>query len=187
MNEYRLKKFVGSFYICGFMGAGKSAIGSLLAKKLKIPFHDLDKYLVQKEGRKIPVIFEENGEGYFRQKEWEYLLELTRNFKGVVSLGGGALQNQQIVDHLKLNGLLVFLDVPMEIILDRVLRNPKRPIVRKPNGKIKDRESLKKELETLYSSRIEFYKQAEIKVLTSGIERKEVVVERLIEKIIKHV
>jgi len=187
MNEHRLKKFKGSFFICGFMGVGKSAIGSLLAQKMELPFHDLDKYLVHKEGKNIPEIFNENGEKYFREKEWHYLLKLSRDFKGIVSLGGGSLQNQHIVDHLKVNGLLIFLDTPMEIILDRVLGNPNRPIVRNIDGKIKDRASLKKELETLYSSRIEFYKQAEIKVLTSGTEEKEVVVDRLFDKIIKHV
>jgi shikimate kinase len=187
MNEHRLKQFKGSLFLCGFMGAGKSAIGSIVAKKLQLPFHDLDRYLVQKEGQKISTIFKEKGEEYFREKEWHYLLELTRNFKGIVSLGGGALQNQHIIDHLKVNGMLIFLEVPMEVILDRILKNPKRPIVKNADGKIKDRESLKKELETLYSNRIEFYKQAEVHVVTSGTENREVVADRVIDKIFKHV
>tara|TARA_R110002126_G_scaffold19675_4_gene73873 strand:- start:31754 stop:32317 length:564 start_codon:yes stop_codon:yes gene_type:complete len=187
MSDYRLKRFEGSFYISGFMGAGKSAIGSLLAKKLELPFHDLDKYLVLKEGKQIPEIFNDEGENYFREKEWEYLLDLTRSFKGVVALGGGALQNQHIVDHLKVHGLLIYLDSPLDVILDRILMNPKRPIVRNEAGEIKSRETLKIELETLYSSRIEFYKQAEVKLITSGNEEKELVVNRLIDKIKKHV
>lgn len=187
MNDYRLKKFQGSFYLTGFMGAGKSAIGSRLAKNLELPFHDLDKYLVKKEGKTIPKIFKEYGEDYFREKEWEYLLELTKAFKGVVALGGGALQNQRIVDHLKLHGLIVFLDTPMEVILDRVIRNPKRPIVRNSEGEIKSRETLKNELETLYSNRVEFYNQAQVKITTTGKEDKSKVVNRLIEKIKQHV
>jgi shikimate kinase len=187
MSDYRLKHFKGSIYVSGFMGAGKSAIGSLLAKELELPFHDLDKYLEQREKKKITDIFKDEGEKYFREKEWEYLLDLTRSFKGVVALGGGALQNQHIVDHLKVNGVLIFLDTPMEVILDRVLGNPKRPIVRNNNGEIKSRETLKIELETLYSARIELYKQAEVKLPTSGNEEKKLVVDRLIEKIMKHV
>jgi shikimate kinase len=187
MSDYRLKGFDGSFYISGFMGAGKSVIGSLFAQKLELPFHDLDKYLVQKERKNIQDIFKEDGEQYFREKEWEYLLDLTRSFKGVIALGGGALQNQNIVDHLKVNGLLIYIDTPMEVILDRILRNPKRPIVRNELGEIKSRETLKIELETLYSSRIEFYKQAEVELITSGNEKKEIVVNRLIDKIKKHV
>jgi shikimate kinase len=187
MNDYRLKQFKGSFYITGFMGTGKSAIGSRLARKLELPFHDLDNYLEKKEGKSIPRIFEEQGEKYFRIKEWEYLLELTRSFKGVVALGGGALQNQHIVDHLKVHGLLVFLSTPIDIILDRVLRNPKRPIVRNEKGEIKKEETLKRELETLYSKRIEFYNQAEVKFSTSGKEDKDVVTMKLLDKIKNHV
>lgn len=187
MNEYRLNRFNGSFYLSGFMGAGKSAIGRLLAKRLSLPFKDLDEEIEEREGYKIPEIFEFKGEEYFREKEWEYLLDLTRNYKGVLSLGGGALQNQNIVDHLKINGLLVYIDVPIDVILDRVLGNPKRPIVRDKEGKIKDRETLKRELETLYSKRIEFYKQAEVKLITSGRDKKENVVNLLIEKIKNHV
>lgn len=187
MNEHRLKNFIGSFYISGFMGAGKSAIGSRLAKKLQLPFHDLDKYISHREGKRIPEIFKQDGEQYFREKEKEYLLELTKNFKGVLALGGGALQNQHILDHLKIHGILIFIETPLEEVLDRVLRNPKRPIVRNTDGEIKSRETLKIELETLYSSRIELYNQAEIKLINSGNVPKEIVVKRLIDKIKKHV
>ncbi len=187
MNEHRLNRFEGSFYLSGFMGAGKSSIGRLLAKELGLEFRDLDEYLEQKEKTTIPEIFKTKGENYFRQKEWENLLDLTRTFKGVVALGGGALHNQHIIDHLKLNGLLIYIDVPMDVILTRVLNNPKRPIVRDEHGEIKSRETLKRELEALYSKRIEFYKQVEVKVITSGYENKNLVVKRLIDKIKKHV
>ncbi|MEQ8577103.1 MAG: shikimate kinase [Balneola sp.] len=187
MSEYRLKQFKDSFYITGFMGTGKSAIGSLLAQELELPFHDLDKYLVKKEEMSIPDIFKEYGEEYFRTKEWEYLQELTRSFKGVVALGGGALQNQHVVDHLKVHGLLIHLETPLEVILDRVLRNPKRPIVRNEKGEIKNKETLKNELETLYSTRKEFYNQAQVRLTTTGLEEKEAVLKRLINKIKNYV
>lgn len=187
MNEHRLKKFDGSFYISGFMATGKSAVGSIISRKLKLPFIDLDDVIEQKETKTIPEIFTEDGESHFRELEWKYLLELTKTFKGIVSLGGGALQNQQIVDHLKLHGLLVYIDTPLDIILERVLGNPKRPITRDSNGEIKNKEKLKIELETLYSTRLKYYKQAQIKVLTSGIESKEVVANLIIQKIKTHV
>ncbi len=187
MNEHRLKRFEGSFYICGFMGAGKSSVGRLLAKELGLPFHDLDKYLEKKEGRKIADIFGEEGEDYFRKKEWEYLLDLTRSFKGVVALGGGALQNQQIVDHLKLHGLLILIDVPMDVILDRVMRNKKRPIVVDEEGKIKSRETLLKELNVLYSKRFKYYKQAQITITTDGKRNKKDLIPILTDKIKQHV
>ncbi len=187
MNNFRLKKFKGSFYISGFMATGKSAIGRMLANKLELPFEDLDNVIEQKSGKTIPEIFEHDGEAHFRELEWKYLLELTREFKGVVSLGGGALHNQRVVDHLKVHGLLIYIDTPLDVIVERVRRNPKRPISKDEQGEIKSEETLKIELEALYSTRIEFYKQAEVKVITSGKEPKELVTDRLVDKIKKHV
>lgn len=187
MNEHRLTRFEGSFYICGFMGAGKSSIGRLLAKELGLPFHDLDKYLERKEGRTIPDVFDQKGEVYFREKEREYLLELARSFKGVVALGGGSLQDQQIVDYLKLHGLLILIDVPMDIIVNRVMRNKKRPIVVDKKGKIKSRETLLKELNVLYSQRLKYYKQAQITITTDGLRNKQDLIPVLIDKIKQHV
>ncbi len=187
MNDHRLKRFKGSFYLSGFMAAGKSAIGKVVARKLNLPFVDLDTVIEKKSGKKIPQIFKEDGETKFRELEWKYLLELTREFNGVVSLGGGALQNQPVIDHLKLHGMLIFIDTPLDIIIERIRKNPKRPISKHENGEIKSEETLKIELEALYSKRIEFYKQAEVKVITSGLEPKDVVADILIDKIKKHV
>lgn len=187
MNEYRLKNYDGSFYVSGFMATGKSAVGKVVAKKLGVPFKDLDVVIEKKENKSIIEIFNTDGESHFRKLEQLYLLELTKTFKGVVSLGGGALQNQHIVDHLKLHGLLIYIDTPLNVILDRILRNPKRPITRDANGKIKNKEALKIELEALYSNRLKYYKQAQIKALTSGVEPKEVVANLIIQKIKTHV
>ena len=187
MNEYRLKNYKGSFFICGFMGAGKSTIGKLLAKELALPFRDLDTYIEEKENCQVSEIFQNKGEEYFRAKEWEYLLELTRNFVGVISLGGGALQNQQIVDHLKLHGLLILIDLPLEVIVSRIRKNKKRPIVIDKDGELKTEQKLLNELKVLYSTRLEFYKQAQIKLITNGTEDSQNLIPVLINKIKKHV
>ncbi len=92
MNTYRLERFNGSIYLCGFMASGKSTLGKALADKLGWDFRDLDTVIEQKEGMSITEIFKEKGEDYFREKECEYLLSLTREFKGAVALGGGAIQ-----------------------------------------------------------------------------------------------
>lgn len=187
MNLYRLERFDGIIFICGFMGTGKSTIGKGLAEKLDRHFIDLDKLIERNEGRTIKSIFENEGESYFRMKEWEYLLDLTKGFKGVIALGGGALHNQQVVDHLKLHGLIVFIDTPMEVIVDRVMRNKKRPIVLDKHGKIKSRETLFTELKSLYSTREALYEQAQVKIRTDGHGKKEAVVSELITKLSRHV
>ena len=107
-NEFnKAKKYQESIYLVGFMASGKSAIGKILAQILEKPYLDLDDYIVEKEERSIPQIFNDKGEAYFRTQEWKYILEITQNFKGIVSLGGGALHNQKVVDHIKLYGLMV--------------------------------------------------------------------------------
>ncbi|MBO6535056.1 MAG: shikimate kinase [Balneolaceae bacterium] len=187
MNEYRLKKYQQSFFMVGFMASGKSTIGRLLAKKIERPFLDLDAYIVEKEGRDIKQIFDENGESYFRNLEWKALLEVTQNFKGVVSLGGGALHNQQVVDHLKIYGLMIFLKTDISVTVDRVLRNKKRPIVLDTEGELKSRETLFNELESLYLKRIDLYKQAQIIIESTGNETKDHQVARVIEKLLRYV
>ena len=187
MNTYRLERFKESIYVCGFMASGKSTLGSALAEKLGREFMDLDDVIEKREGKSIRSIFSDEGEAYFRKREWEYLLDLTRNFKGVVSLGGGALQNQRIVDHLKVNGLLLFVDTSLEEITDRVLNSKERPILFNKAGKIKSRESLFTELKALYSGREKFYKQAQISIKTQLYSSVEEMTEASIEKITRHV
>lgn len=187
MNEYRLKKYEGSIYLTGFMATGKSTIGRLVARELERSFADLDNVITTKEKKSIKRIFAEKGEAYFREKEWEYLLELTREFKGVVSLGGGALHNQRVIDHLKLHGIIVFIDTPMDIIIERVLRNTNRPIVLNEKGEIKSKETLYKELKSLYSSRIGLYQQAQITLESIGSESIEGQALQLIDKLKRYV
>ncbi|MCP9290200.1 shikimate kinase [Gracilimonas sediminicola] len=187
MNSYRLQKFKDSMYLCGFMASGKSTLGKALAGKLEREYRDLDEVIVEREGKSIRAIFDEHGEHYFREKEWEYLLDLTRNFRGVVSLGGGALQNQRIVDHLKVNGLLLFVDTPLEQITDRVLQSDERPILFNKDGKIKSRDTLFTELKALYSGREKFYKQAQVAIKTPLFSSVEEMTEAAIEKITRHV
>lgn len=177
----------GSIYLCGFMASGKSKLGKALASKLDLEFRDLDTEIVEREQRSIREIFEEQGEASFRRIEWECLLELTRSFTGVVALGGGSLQNQQIVDHLKVHGLLIFLETPLEVITERVSRNTRRPFLYDEKGNIKSRETLFKQLKSLYSERISFYKQAQITLDTSLFSSVEEKTDEVIKKIKRHV
>ncbi|MEO1022009.1 MAG: shikimate kinase [Bacteroidota bacterium] len=187
MNEYRLERYKGSIYMCGFMGAGKSTIGKQVAEHLDLPFKDLDKEIEESEQKTIPELFSEEGEGYFREKEWEVLLHLTRTYQGVLALGGGALHNQKVVDHLKLHGLLVFIDAPLKRIVHRVLRNPHRPIARKTDGSLKTKQDLLAELKSLYSTREMFYQQAQIHISTKPFKKSSEVIPIVIEKIKRHV
>ncbi len=187
MNLYRLKRFKESIFLVGFMATGKSSIGKKLADALERPFTDLDEYIVDKEGMSISMMFKEYGEAYFREKEWDSLLEITQNVNGVISLGGGALHNQQVVDHLKLYGLIVFIKTPLNVIVDRVSRNKKRPIVLNEEGEIKSQDILFSELESLYLKRVDLYNQAQVILESTGKETKDEQATRLIEKLQRYV
>lgn len=182
-----IKNLPDRIFICGFMGAGKSTIGKLLADKLNQPFIDLDERIEEQAGNSIPKIFDEEGEEYFRKLERAAVLDIIRDEHGVVALGGGSLQNQHILDHVKLNGLLIFIETPFSVILDRITENPDRPLLLDENGNMKEEELLREELRNLYHERLPLYEQAELQVNSRNYESTEELVRDLIKKIRNHV
>jgi len=149
-------------YLCGFMGAGKSTIGRALAQRLELPFQDLDDIIVEKAGKAISSIFADSGEAKFRILERKSLLEVSDSHRGVLALGGGSLQNQQVLDHLKSTGLLVFIEAPLSLIIKRISDDEGRPMLLDDHGKPKEREQLYEDMELLYESRLPLYSQAHI-------------------------
>lgn len=158
--------------LCGMMGAGKSTIGKKVAKLLGLPFSDLDAVIEEKEGRSIPEIFSESGEAAFRSIERDLLVHLARNHKGVLALGGGSLQNQHVVDHIKLYGWLVFLDAPLTDITSRLLKSKNRPMLEN-----NDKETVERRVSELMAERLPLYRQAHITIKTGGISRKKAAAE----------
>lgn len=151
-----------SYYLTGFMAAGKSRLGAQLAQLLEVPFTDLDDYIEAESGLEIPVIFELYGENGFRNFERKYLLQLIEHYRGVLSLGGGALHNQSMVDSIKQRGTLVFINTPLNVILNRLYKDKKRPLLRDASGNMKSKKQIKKQLTSLYKKRLPLYKKADI-------------------------
>lgn len=160
MDELTLKKPI---FLCGMMGSGKSTVGRVLADSLQVPFCDLDEMIVKKAGISIPEIFERHGESGFRKLERKILIRESQYFKGVMALGGGSLQNQHLIDHLKIYGWLVFLDVPQSVISARISGDPNRPML-KANDSEKDDGTGRNKIGTLLNERLPYYRQAEITV-----------------------
>ncbi len=174
-------------FLSGFMGAGKTTVGKKLARRLETDFIDLDSLVEQKAGVSVREIFEKKGEKFFRKMERRCLQEVIRGPKGVVSLGGGSLQNQQLVDFVKLNGLLVFLETPFSVIFDRLKEQKDRPLLLDDEGNFKEQAVLKEELRTLYNSRLPLYEQAEMSIDSSEYESADKLVTALTKKIRDHV
>lgn len=110
--------------LLGYMASGKSTVGKHLAKKMEVPFIDLDAYIEAKENMVISTVFKEKGEIYFRKKEHYYLQELLNtdtNF--VLSLGGGApcyAGNMDLV--IASNAISIYLQANIKILTDRLLK-----------------------------------------------------------------
>lgn len=181
------RTFPDRIFISGFMGAGKSTIGKALAQKLEQNFWDLDNFIEQEAGKSIPTIFKQEGEQAFRQKEQSAVLKIIRKKKGVIALGGGTLQNQHLLDHIKVNGLLVFIDTPINEIINRIEGDANRPLLLDENETMKPIAKLKEDLQKLYEKRLPFYEQAEVTVKSTDYETREKLVNGLVKKIRYHV
>ena len=112
----------------GMMGSGKSSIGSLVAKKLKLNFVDIDKEIENNLNLTIKKIFEIKGEDYFRKTEEQTTLKKLKLTSTVISLGGGAFTNTNIRKEVLKNHLSFWLNWNNDILLNRIKNSKKRPI-----------------------------------------------------------
>ncbi len=112
----------------GMMGSGKSSIGSLVAKKLKVEFIDVDKEIEKELGISISKMFETKGEDYFRKYEEKITLRVLKTNSIVVSLGGGAFVNKVIRKEILKNHISFWLNWNDKILLERIKNSKKRPL-----------------------------------------------------------
>jgi len=124
----KLMKSKENLVFLGMMGSGKSSIGSLVAKKLKLNFIDVDKEIEKELGISISKIFETKGEDYFRKFEEKITLKILRINSAVVSLGGGAFVNKMIRKEVLKNHISFWLNWNNEILLNRIKNSKKRPL-----------------------------------------------------------
>ncbi|PKM25117.1 MAG: shikimate kinase AroK [Gammaproteobacteria bacterium HGW-Gammaproteobacteria-13] len=116
--------------LVGPMGAGKSTIGRLLAKELRLPFKDSDKEIEQRTGADIPWIFDVEGEQGFREREQAVIAELCNVDGMVLATGGGAVMRSENRVALRRGGRVVYLHASVEQQVDRTSRDRNRPLLR---------------------------------------------------------
>ena len=100
--------------LIGMPSCGKTTIGKILAEKFNKEFIDTDEEIVKKKGISIPQIFEDYGEEYFRKLESEVIAEVSLKQNCVIATGGGAILNSKNIELLKGNGIILFIDRPLE-------------------------------------------------------------------------
>ena len=119
----------GYLFLVGMMGAGKSTVGRLLARRLKLRFVDCDHEIERRCGVKVPLIFEIEGEPGFRARESEVLAELTA-MKGIVlATGGGAVLSEANRRRLAEHGMVIYLRARPEDLYGRVRHDRNRPLL----------------------------------------------------------
>lgn len=155
-------RLVKTVVLVGMMGAGKTAVGTALARQLGVPFKDSDEEIVRAANRSIAEIFERDGEPFFRARESEVIGRLLRGKPCVLSTGGGAFlsaANRSLIHDV---GVSVWLKADLELLWQRVRHKTTRPLLRTANPR--------ETLGALYDARQPHYAQADI-VVESAAER----------------
>jgi len=152
--------------LLGFMGSGKSTIGSILANKLNLDFIDVDYHLEKEEGISISKIFSAKGESYFRKIEEKISIKLLKLNNKVISLGGGGFINSNIQRLVLKDGISFWLKWNSLTLINRVKRNKKRPLIININ---------EKKLKKLIRDRSEAYNKAHYKIDCENLNKNEIV------------
>jgi len=149
--KWRLRKTV---VLVGMMGAGKTAVGTQLARMLQVPFRDSDDEIVKAANMSIAEIFARDGEAFFRQKESQVIARLLADEPSILSTGGGAYMAQSNRDEIRAGGVAVWLRADVDLLWNRVRHRNNRPLLRTANPY--------ETLRTLYAEREPVYAQAEL-------------------------
>lgn len=160
--------------LVGMMGAGKSTVGSRLAKKLSVQFYDTDNLVQDIAGCSIDDIFKYAGEDFFRDKERQVIDDLLNLSNCVISTGGGAFIDSVNRKLIKEKAISIWLRADYDTILERVSRRNTRPTLRADN---------KADLvDQLIKDRYPLYEEADICV-NSGDGPHMIIVDDIIQKI----
>lgn len=155
----------------GLMGAGKSAIGKLVAQSLSVPFVDTDAEIEKVSRMTISELFSTYGETEFRALEARVVGRLLRGGPRVVSTGGGAFINEHTRAAIKRGGVSIWLKADIDTLWERVSKRDNRPLLKT--------ESPKQTLQNLMDQRYPIYAEADLTVL-SGNVRKDVMVNEVL-------
>ena len=160
-------------FLVGFMAAGKSRVGRRLARSLGWPFRDLDSDIAAHEGQPVAELIVERGEAWFRERETAALERCAVLDRAVIATGGGVFtleRNRRLIVEL---GTSVWLDPPWEMLRRRAEQSRKRrPLFESPD-----------QARALYESRLDSYRQADVRIRTRGTERKRDVAAEIVRRL----
>jgi shikimate kinase len=161
-----------SLYLIGMMGSGKTTIGKLLADRFEYQFFDTDQLIEQITQQSVSEIFAESGESVFRQLETQVMSELSSYVRKMVSTGGGIVMTPENWGHLR-SGVIIWLDVPIEVLKSRLESDTTRPILQSSTD-------LETKLESLFCDRSQLYAQADLRIAIEHHDTPEIICDRIL-------
>ena len=161
----------GNVYLVGLMGAGKTSVGRVLAKRLRKTFVDSDHEIEARTGVRIPVIFEIEGEPGFRRREAAVLQELVLQDDIVLATGGGVVLDPQNRRALRATGTVVYLRASPNELWLRTRHDRNRPLLQTgdPLGR----------LQQLHAERDALYRESAHLIVDTGNQALRTLVGRL--------
>ncbi len=139
--------------LIGFMGSGKTSVGTKLARAFSYQFLDTDALIEKRANKSIAQIFEEDGEEVFRQMEVEVLTELKEScYDTVISTGGGMPMRKEARELLKGMGTVILLRASKEVTLERLLGDTTRPLLAG--------EEMEEKVDRLLEERMPYYEES---------------------------
>ena len=164
--------------LVGLMGAGKSAIGRIVAQQLGLSFVDTDTEIERVSRMSISELFAAYGEEEFRALETRVTKRLLRTGPRVVSTGGGAFINEKTRKQIERGGLSVWLNADLDVLWERVNKRDHRPLLKTENPK--------QTLKDLMDKRYPIYALADITVQSRDV-RKEVIANEVLTSVIEYI
>jgi len=150
----------GNIFLVGLMGAGKTSVGKILAKRLNKTFYDCDQEIERGTGVKIPLIFEIEGESGFRDRENKVLSELVQRKNIVLATGGGAVLSEHNRRLLAEHGTVVYLRATVNDLWQRTRHDKNRPLLQTDDPLAK--------LEELFVQRDPLYREIADVIIDTG-------------------
>ncbi|HEY9817960.1 MAG TPA: shikimate kinase [Candidatus Obscuribacterales bacterium] len=163
-----------NLYLVGMMGAGKSTLGKILAHDLGYRFADTDAVIEQAAGQPISAIFAQDGESAFRALETEVLGQLASYTRMAIATGGGIVIERKNWSYLQ-HGVVVWLDVSVDLLYDRLKGDQTRPLLQAPDPK--------QVLQTLLNQRRSLYAQADVTISVTEPQAPEAIAAQVLDRI----
>lgn len=161
-----------NIFLVGMMGTGKTTVGKRLAHRLSYRFFDSDVLIERVTGQSISEIFSSQGEETFRQLETEVLSELAACTKSVIATGGGIVLKPQNWSYLH-HGLIVWLDVSVPILSQRLAKDTTRPLLQATDLSLK--------LQSLLEQRRTLYAQSDLQIIINEEQTHDDTVDQILE------